>query len=282
MGASSTRSVRVSRAHGGAELVYPWGMETLPSAAPAPALPPHPVLARYYADPSERQGVVNDLFNDTARYYDRITGMMSLGTGSAYRRSVLRRIGVGPGSRVLDVACGTGQVSSAAAGLVGQGGCVVGVDPSEGMRRIAEVRRGLRTIAGTAESLPVPDGSFDVVVMGYAMRHVADLVAAFGEMRRVLRPGGMVAILEITPPEGRVARALLRAYLKNIVPPASLLVTGSRRAMELMSYYWDSIERCVPPQTILDAMGRAGLRAPTRLRTLGIFNEYVAVSPADD
>jgi demethylmenaquinone methyltransferase/2-methoxy-6-polyprenyl-1,4-benzoquinol methylase len=111
------------------------------------------------------------------------------------------------------------------------------------------------------------------------MRHAADLIAAFREMRRVLRPGGTVAILEITPPERAIARALLKLYLKHLVPPASLLVTGSRRAMELMSYYWESIDQCVSPAAILDAMARAGLQSPARHRTIGIFNEYVATAP---
>jgi demethylmenaquinone methyltransferase/2-methoxy-6-polyprenyl-1,4-benzoquinol methylase len=237
------------------------------------------VLPEFYVRPEERQAVLGGLFDDTARYYDRITGLMSGGTGARYRREVLQRIGVGPGSRVLDVACGTGQVSEAALTLVGPTGVVLGVDPSEGMRRVAEKRRGLRTVAGTAEKLPVGDGTFDFVVMGYALRHASDLIAAFLEMKRVLKPGGTVAILEITAPEGRFARAALKFYLKQIVPPASYVVTGNRRAVQLMRYYWDSIEQCVSPALILDAMGRAGLEGPTRHRTLGIFNEYVARAP---
>jgi demethylmenaquinone methyltransferase / 2-methoxy-6-polyprenyl-1,4-benzoquinol methylase len=245
------------------------------------AVAPHEVLTRFYERPEERQGVVSALFDDTAHHYDRITSLMSLGTGARYRREVLTRIGVREGSRVLDVACGTGQVSAAALRLVGPSGQVVGVDPSEGMRRVAESRRAIRTLPGTADRLPVADASFDVVVMGYALRHAADLLAAFREMRRALRPGGMVAILEITPPEGRLSRSLLKFYLKTLVPPATLLVTGSRRAMELMNYYWDSIERCVHPDAILDAMRRAGLERPTRHRTLGVLNEYVASAPGE-
>jgi len=93
----------------------------------------------FYTEP-ERQTVVNRLFDDTARHYDRVTGWMSFGTGARYRRDVLRRSGVGAGSRVLDVACGTGQVAAAALRLVGPDGVVVGVDPSRGMRRVAEAR----------------------------------------------------------------------------------------------------------------------------------------------
>lgn len=240
---------------------------------------PHGVIPGFYAAPDARQGVVNDLFDDVARHYDRIVALMSMGSGTRYRRSVLKRIGVGEGSRVLDVACGTGLVSAEAIRMVGSTGDVVGVDPSEGMRAVATSRRGVRTCAGTADNLPFPDGTFDFVVMGYALRHVADLVAAFKEMRRVLKPGGTVVILEITAPEQRWARWLLRCYLKRVVPPASLLVTGNRPAMRLMAYYWETIAECVRPETILEAMARAGLEQPSRHTTMRIFNEYSARMP---
>jgi demethylmenaquinone methyltransferase/2-methoxy-6-polyprenyl-1,4-benzoquinol methylase len=258
---------------------YYQAMQATGESQTGPALAPHPVLGRFYERPEERPAILGGLFDDSARYYDRITTLLSGGTGARYRREVLERIGVGPGARVLDVACGTGQVSQAAARLVGPEGLVLGVDPSEGMRRVAESRRALRTVAGTAENLPVEDGTFDFVVMGYALRHVSDLVAAFREMRRVLRPGGTVAILEITTPEGRLHRWALKFYFKRLAPPATLLLTGSRRAVQLMHYYWDSIEQCVSPPLILEAMARAGLENPVRQRTLQIFNEYVAKAP---
>lgn len=250
-----------------------------PGRDPGATLPPHPVLERYYASARERQATVNKLFDDTALHYDRITGLMSFGTGRRYRRQVLERLGVRAGAKVIDLACGTGQVSAAAMSLVGPSGLVVGVDPSEGMRRAAEASRGIRTLDGRADHIPVDDASFDFVVMGYALRHASDLLAAFREMGRVLRPGGTVCILEITPPERPLPRALLKFYLKHIVPPLSLAVTRRRRAHELMRYYWDSIENCVPPRSILDAMKAAGLAEPRRDRTLGIFNEYIATRP---
>lgn len=222
--------------------------------------------------------MVNRLFDDAAGSYDRVTGLMSFGTGRRYRRDALRRAGVGPGARVLDVACGTGQVSAAAEALVGPTGTVLGVDPSAGMRRVA-ASRGIRAVEGCAEQLPVADGAFDLVVMGYALRHVSDLEGAFLEMRRALRPGGRVLILEVTPPPGAVGRALLRAYLQAVLPTAALVVTGDRRAMDLMRYYWDSIAQCVPPRVILAAMGAAGLDRPSHHRIFGLLSEYTAVRP---
>lgn len=245
--------------------------------SPGMVLPPHPVLADFYSDAAERQAVVNRLFDDAAPYYDRVTDLLSAWSGRWYRRTVLRRIGVRRGARVLDVACGTGQVSREAVRLVGSGGVVVGVDPSEGMRRVAR-GRGVSVLEGTAERLPVPSEAFDVVVMGYALRHVSDLIAAFREMRRVLRPGGSLAILEIGLPTSAVGRALQRLYFKRLIP-GLCRVTASRRTSTLMRYYWESIERCAAPAEILRAMTLAGLESPGCRRTLGMFIEYEAVAP---
>jgi len=241
-----------------------------------PSLPPHPVLDAYYDSADVRQDVVTKLFDETAVHYDRVTGLMSLGTGAAYRRHILRRAGIGPGAKVLDVACGTGQVSTAAMKLVGPEGSVLGVDPSSGMRRVAETRRGVQTMHGSAGALPVDDASYDFVLMGYALRHVDDLMTAFRDMHRVLRPGGKVVILEITAPSGRIRRMLLRTYLQYVVPPMGMLVTGNRAVMHLMRYYWDSIDQCVRPEVILDALEQAGFSDPVRQVSLGCFTEYIA------
>jgi demethylmenaquinone methyltransferase / 2-methoxy-6-polyprenyl-1,4-benzoquinol methylase len=116
--------------------------------------------------------------------------------------------------------------------------------------------------------------------MGYALRHVADLRTSFEEMGRVLRADGKVVILEITAPKGRVSRALVKFYMKQIVPPASMLVTRSLKARQLMRYYWDSIEQCVDPEVILKAMDEAGLREPKRETAMnGFLTEYIATAP---
>lgn len=243
------------------------------------SLPPHPVLRSYYESPDDRQAVVNGMFDETAVHYDRVTGLMSFWTGGPYRRFVLKRAGVQEGSRVLDVACGTGQVSAAAKRLVGSSGTVLGVDPSEGMRAVAEARRGIQTVAGTADNLPVEDASFDFVLMGYALRHVADLRTSFEEMRRVLKPGGKVVILEIIAPQKPISRALVKFYLHRIVPPVSMVVTRSRKAKQLMEYYWESIDQCVRPEVILDALGEAGLKDATREGSMRFLSEYVATAP---
>lgn len=242
----------------------------------ASAIPPHPVLRAYYDDPESRQQAVDAIFDAAAVHYDRITALMSFGSGAWHRRDVLRRIGVQPGSRVLDVACGTGQIAASAQQIVGPSGRVLGVDPSAGMRHVAQSRRQVETRGGTADDLPVDDASFDFVIMGYALRHAADLIATFREFRRVLRPGGKVVILEITAPQRGIGRFALKVYLRHIVPPLSLLVSGSKPAYRMMTYYWDSIDQCVQPEVIVSAMSSARLCAPQRRITFGMLSEYIA------
>ncbi|WP_238940671.1 class I SAM-dependent methyltransferase, partial [Pseudoroseomonas ludipueritiae] len=99
----------------------------------SPAQAPHPDLTGYYRDAQERPGFVRRLFDDTAVHYDRINSVFSLGTGAWYRRHALKRAGLKPGARVLDVACGTGLVTREALRLAGPGGTVLGLDPSAGM-----------------------------------------------------------------------------------------------------------------------------------------------------
>ena len=118
-----------------------------PATPPGSARPPHPVLPGYFDSLPARGAMVDELFDDTARHYDRITGLLSFGSGGRYRREVLEQAGVKPGMRVLDLACGTGQVAEAAARLVGPRGEVVGVDPSAGMRAVAVEK--METPAGT-------------------------------------------------------------------------------------------------------------------------------------
>jgi demethylmenaquinone methyltransferase/2-methoxy-6-polyprenyl-1,4-benzoquinol methylase len=242
---------------------------------PRGALPPHPTLTSYYRSAEERQAVVNGLFDDSAPYYDWICRVMSAGTGSSYRREVLERAGLKPGMRLLDVATGTGLVAREAAALLGDPRGVVGLDPSAGMLR--ECRKVIpgRLVQGVGEGLPFKSGSFDMVSMGYALRHVPDLELAFREYYRVLRGGGRVVIMEIVRPRSRAGVLALGVVLKRVLPVVTRLGTRSARAERLMRYYWDTVVNCVPPQAILEALRQVGFARVER-RTLGpVLTEYL-------
>jgi demethylmenaquinone methyltransferase / 2-methoxy-6-polyprenyl-1,4-benzoquinol methylase len=240
---------------------------------------PHPPLKDYYPAEADRAGWVRQLFDRTAVDYDRIERAMALGSGSWYRRRALERAGLRAGMRVLDIGTGTGLTAREAAGLVGPGGNVIGVDPSAGMMARAHLPPGVELRSGCAELIPAAAESADFVSMGYALRHIADLSAAFREFLRVLAPGGRICLLEITVPESRLQRALLKAYMRGIVPCMARLMAAHRDMPQLMRYYWDTIESCAAPSSILSALEGAGFVDVHRHVEVRIFSEYRAHKP---
>ena len=238
---------------------------------------PHPPLTDYYENETARHRWLRSKFNASAVDYDRVERLMAFGTGPWYRRQALRRAGLTSGMSVLDVGTGTGLTAIEAVRITGDGAKVTGVDPSIGMLANARLPEEVRVIEGRAEALPAADGAFDFVSMGYALRHVADLRIVFDEFFRVLRPGGRACVLEITPPTSVGATRWLRFYLRYLVPFVARWVGRSRDTPEVMRYFWDSIEACVPPQQVIEQLRAAGFKTVTRNVELGIFSEYVAI-----
>ncbi len=237
-------------------------------------LAPHPVLPEYYADEKARRQRVDEMFDSSAKHYRWIVNVMSFGSGTYYRRTALLRAGLTPGMKVLDVGAGTGVVSLPAQEIVGSEGLVVAVDPSKGMLSEATKLGVKQAIMGLGEKLPIESNTFDFVTMGYALRHVADLEMLFAEYMRVLKPGGKILLLEISRPASKPGLAALKFYMKIVVPTITKIARRSSEAQELMRYYWDTIEHCVPPETILAAMESSGLSKSERQVTMGIFSEY--------
>jgi demethylmenaquinone methyltransferase / 2-methoxy-6-polyprenyl-1,4-benzoquinol methylase len=246
----------------------------------APAAP-HPVLKKYYENERDRKPFVTALFDDAARYYDRVCAVGSLGSGRFYRRWVLARSGLAPGMKLLDVATGTGLVARAAVRILGEPGAVVGLDPSSGMLREARKALSVPLVQGTVEELPFGDDRFDFLSMGYALRHAADLRVAFGECRRVLKPGGRLLVLEISRPASAVRERIVRVYLQKVLPLVMRLGTGSPEPERLMAYYWDTIAECVPPDAILQVLRASGfVRVERRVRG-GLLSEYLGLKPVE-
>lgn len=237
---------------------------------------PHPHLRRYYETEADRSAWVRGIFDRTAADYDRLERIVGFGTGSWYRRRALEAAGLKPGMSVIDVATGTGLLASAAAGIVGDPTRVTGVDPSAGMIEHAKVPAGVRLLSGSAESIPAADNSADFLSLGYALRHIGDLSAAFAEFHRVIRPGGRLCVLEITLPAGGVRRALLKAWLQGLVPRIAAFVAHRSDAPLLMRYHWDTIAACVPPETILRALAASGFVDVECQVELTIFSAYHA------
>lgn len=240
---------------------------------------PHPIIAEFYGDPSRHRPFVRGLFNRTAPHYDAINRVFSLGSGAWYRRRCLLEAGLQPGQRVVDIAVGTGLLAREAVAITGDRRHVIGVDLSEGMLAIAREKLAIPLVQGAAEALPLADGIADFVTMGYALRHVADLVAAFREFRRVLKPGGTMLLLEVGRPSKRFSGILASAYLGRMVPLLSRWTTGAIEVETLMRYHWETIERCVPPETILSAMAASGFDAVRCKTDLDLFRSFIARNP---
>ncbi len=239
-------------------------------------IPPHPKLERYYARDEERRGVVNEVFDGGAPYYEWICRIMSLGTGERYRRDALVDAGLVEGMRILDIAAGTGLVLRSASVLCGNEGLAIGLDPSRGMLRECRRKCAAPLLQGRGEQLPFPTGCFDMVSLGYGLRHMADLHALFGECHRVLKPGGRLLVLEISQPRSPLGRWLNRLYLRSVIPIVARIGTGALAARRMMDYFWDTVENCVPPEMILKAFHASSFDEATRKVTAGVLSEYLA------
>ncbi len=244
------------------------------------SLAPHPPLPDYYQTEEQRKQLLSTEFDHVAPNYNWITQASSFGSGKWYRREALKRSGLSEGNVLLDVACGPGTVSACAQQIVGKTGRVVGLDPSLGMVTEAQ-KQGVSTVLqGKAEYLPFPDSIFDFISMGYALRHVTDLTLTFKEYFRVLKPGGQLLILEIARPDSFLPYQVSRIFFKQIVPWMAYLGTKNPHAHKLMKYYWDTIEFCVPPETILQALAKSGfMRSQQYTLFGGLLRDYSGSKP---
>jgi demethylmenaquinone methyltransferase / 2-methoxy-6-polyprenyl-1,4-benzoquinol methylase len=189
---------------------------------------------------------VRTMFDRIAPVYDAMNRVMTAGLDQRWRRETVRAV-VRPGDRVLDAACGTGDLAVLAARA---GGRVTGLDFSEAM--LARARRKapeLEWVQGDLLSLPFADASFDAATVGFGVRNVADLSRALSELRRVLRPGGRLGILEITRPRGAL-RPFYSAWFDRVVPLLGKLLPGG----EAYTYLPASVRRFPGPDDLAAQM----------------------------
>jgi demethylmenaquinone methyltransferase / 2-methoxy-6-polyprenyl-1,4-benzoquinol methylase len=216
-----------------------------------------------------RPDEVRSMFDRIAGVYDPMNRLMTAGLDRRWRRETARAV-VQPGNRVLDACCGTGDLAIAARR---EGGQVTGVDFSE--RMLERARRKspeIEWVQGDVMALPFEDASFDSVTVGFGVRNVADLEEGLRELRRVLRLGGKLGVLEITRPGG-LLRPFFRLWFDVLVPLAGKVLPGGAA----YTYLPASVRRFPGPEDLAGAMRRAGFGSVEwRLLAGGIVALHVA------
>ena len=234
--------------------------------APGPAEPGFADFGFADLPPEEKRRRVGDVFARVAPYYDRMNDAMSLGAHRLWKRAAAMLVNARPGMRVLDLAAGSGDLAARIAPDLRPGGQIVLADISAAMLAVAagrfrraapaaSVARAL-PVQCDAENLPFPDARFDKVVIGFGLRNITDRPRALAEMRRVLRVGGGVFVLEFSPPRGdSLSARARRAYLQKALPRVGKAVAGDA---ESYRYLAESILRFPTPGALCDMMRAAG------------------------
>jgi demethylmenaquinone methyltransferase/2-methoxy-6-polyprenyl-1,4-benzoquinol methylase len=193
---------------------------------------------------------VRTMFDRIAPVYDTMNRAMTAGLDRRWRAETARAV-VLPGDRVLDSCCGTGDLAIA---CLRAGGRVKGLDFSERMLERARKKSDeIEWIEGDALALPFADGSFDAATVGFGVRNLEDLGKGLGELRRVLRPGGRLAILEITTPRG-LLRPFYKLWFDVLVPLAGKLLPGG----SAYTYLPASVRRFPEAKELAELMESAG------------------------
>ena len=214
-----------------------------------------------YATGESKRVQITRAFDVIADRYDRLNRVLSFGIDLLWRRRALRLLRADRPARVLDVATGTADFAIMAARRLPQA-LITGVDLSEGMLNIgrakvaaAKLDARIRLLTGDCLSLDFGDGSFDAATVAFGVRNFENLAAGFAEIRRVVKPGGRVVILELSEPRAFPLRPLYRLYLRRVIPFAGRLLTGHAREYR---YLPTSIEHAPQGETLLVLLRAAG------------------------
>jgi demethylmenaquinone methyltransferase/2-methoxy-6-polyprenyl-1,4-benzoquinol methylase len=196
------------------------------------------------------------MFDRISTRYDLVNRVMTFGMDVGWRRRAVRELRLPGGALVADLACGTGDLCDE---LLTGGYRAVGFDFSHGMLRNAGTSAPL--VEADALRLPLPDGGVDGATCGFALRNVTEVTALFAETARVLRPGGRVAFLETSEPDGRLLRAGHAVYFKRIVP----LIGGALSDRDAYRYLPRSMAYLPEPARLLSMLADAGFAGVERI-----------------
>jgi len=226
----------------------------------------------FYAPGEQRAAKVNDLFGAIARRYDLINDLQSFGLHRRWKRRVAELAAITPGTRALDLCCGTGDIALA---LAQRGAEVTGLDFSAPMLSVAIERKrpdDTLFIQGDAMNVPFPDNSFDAVTMGYGLRNLSSWETGLAEMQRVAKPGGRIVILEFGKPANALWRALYFTHLRCSVPLTGWLFCGNAQAY---AYILESLKHYPGQLAVADRMREMKL---ANVRVINLLGGAMAIN----
>ncbi len=231
---------------------------------------------------------VGEMFDAIAPAYDFMNTMMTGGLHKYWRNKALKmaaaRLPEGEPKMVLDVACGTGDVSLKLHKMFPKAN-ITGLDLSPGMLWVAkgklewwdaETQKLITFMEGDCLQMPFPDGTFDMVTVAYGVRNFERLEDGYREMRRVLKPGGVLCVIELSEPENSLIKSGYRMYARNVIPLIGKWVSHDNRAY---SYLPESIAACPQRREMTALMEKAGFKeASYKSLTFGVITIYLAKS----
>jgi demethylmenaquinone methyltransferase/2-methoxy-6-polyprenyl-1,4-benzoquinol methylase len=210
----------------------------------------------------EKAERVRTVFDSVANKYDLMNDLMSFGVHRLWKRQAIELSGVRRGQRVLDLAAGTGDLSSRFSGLAGPDGLVVFSDINAAMLEQGRVRmlnegrvKNVRYLQADAQYLPFPDDHFDCVTIGFGLRNVTDKQLALDAIFRVVKPGGRLLVLEFSKPTLKPLEKIYDFYSFNLLPKIGKLITDDE---ESYRYLAESIRMHPDQETLKLMMEQAG------------------------
>lgn len=230
------------------------------------------------ADRSKREKI-SEMFNDISPRYDFLNHFLSLGIDRSWRKRLVRLLEKNNPRSILDVATGTGDLAIAMAEIKPEK--IVGIDIAvkmlaTGQAKVEELglEKLITLIQGDAEKIPFPDGSFDAVTVAFGVRNYENLVLGLTEMKRVLRPGGVMMILEFSQPSSFPFWQFYRIYSALFIPLIGRVVSGNDKAYR---YLPDSVRAFPSGRHFLDILDKIGMRNSQQLiLTFGVATIYLA------
>ncbi len=228
----------------------------------------------------EKDKFVREMFNGISHRYDFLNHFLSAGIDRIWRKAAMKLSGLSGGDAFLDVACGTGDLSIEA--VKSEPARIVGVDFAENMLHSFEAKKDklgldgrIDIVQASAESLPFAEGSFDVTAVAFGARNFANLVAGLSEMRRVLKRGGRIVVLEFSKPRRFPVKQLYFFYFRRVLPLIGKMVSGNGGAY---TYLPDSVSMFPDGEDFLNVMRAVQFKDVSRVElTFGIATAYVGV-----